>query len=690
MADILSNSWNPLDSGNTNPPPDGLPTGSAPNKLAPTVRGVMGALRRQTERDNAWVTSSGASNVYALTYMVPPDALRKGEVYRFWANHSNTGAATLNINSLGAKPMISNNGSAMALGQITSGNAVTVIYDGTSFRVQSITTNPQFNGSLSLSDTSPSLILAETDTTTQGRMVLSGGDLYIQAGAPGAGASGSGDLVFSGYNSADLAVFKVQANGGLQTIWHSGNTGAGKGDDSDLLDGQHGAFYQNASNLNAGTIADARLPSTLTGKNFTSTTFITSAAPQLHFVESDQSNKTWLLVADGTAFSIRENDTATTRIRIDANGTATGLTYNGGQIWHAWNTGSGKGNDSDLLDGQHGSFYQNASNLNAGTLPNARISGAYDGITTLGQTGLHTITTTGEALRIASPDTASDPHLSFYKTTTRQGYIQSADGAVAGNGMKMQNDVAAGGANAIVASNLGGVDGLKYIYNGSTVATVWHTGNLVAADINGLYGYTPPNGANLVTAGNGLSGGGSIAASRTITLGTPSTITNATTNSVSATSHTHEITLTSADINGFLGYTPTNAARQVIAGNGLTGGGNFTADRTITLGTPGNITNSTTNSVTSTSHTHALGFTAAEVYGGTSSAETNYPLGHAVIAYTQGGIDRNASAVVYNQTGTIGFTMDVAADTALAGTWRNRGWFQYSSGNRIMKMQRTA
>jgi hypothetical protein len=35
--------------------------------------------------------------------------------------------------------------------------------------------------------------------------------------------------------------------------------------------------------------------------------------------------------------------------------------------------GTGTGLDSDLLDGQHGSFYQSASNLNAGTIPDARI-----------------------------------------------------------------------------------------------------------------------------------------------------------------------------------------------------------------------------------------------------------------------------------------------------------------------------
>src|SRR5690606_15255808 len=42
------------------------------------------------------------------------------------------------------------------------------------------------------------------------------------------------------------------------------DVGAGNGLDADLLDGQHGAFYRNASNLNTGTVSDARLPATIT------------------------------------------------------------------------------------------------------------------------------------------------------------------------------------------------------------------------------------------------------------------------------------------------------------------------------------------------------------------------------------------------------------------------------------------
>jgi hypothetical protein len=84
--------------------------------------------------------------------------------------------------------------------------------------------------------------------------------------------------------------------------------------------------------------------------------------------------------------------------------------------------------------------------------------------------------------------------------------------------------------------------------------------------------------ALVITAGNGLSGGGNLTTSRTITLGTPSTITAATTNSVSSESHSHAITLSAADV----GAVPVT--RSITAGNGLTGGGLLNTNMTLNVG----------------------------------------------------------------------------------------------------------
>lgn len=61
------------------------------------------------------------------------------------------------------------------------------------------------------------------------------------------------------------------------------------------------------------------------------------------------------------------------------------------------------------------------------------------------------------------------------------------------------------------------------------------------------------------------------------------------------------------------------AARVLTAGNGLTGGGDLSADRTLTLGTPSTLTTGTTNSVTATSHTHAVTFPVTSVAGKTGA-----------------------------------------------------------------------
>ena len=51
-------------------------------------------------------------------------------------------------------------------------------------------------------------------------------------------------------------------------------------------------------------------------------------------------------------------------------------------MWHAGNDGSGSSLDADKLDGQEGSYYRNASNLNAGTIPAARIPATITGTKT--------------------------------------------------------------------------------------------------------------------------------------------------------------------------------------------------------------------------------------------------------------------------------------------------------------------
>lgn len=90
---------------------------------------------------------------------------------------------------------------------------------------------------------------------------------------------------------------------------------------------------------------------------------------------------------------------------------------------------------------------------------------------------------------------------------------------------------------------------------------------------------------------------------------------NITGNAASATTLQTARTINGVSFNGSANITITAAApNSLTAGNGLTGTAyNGSTAQTFTLGTPSTITNSTTNSVTSTSHTHALTVTKADV-----------------------------------------------------------------------------
>lgn len=78
------------------------------------------------------------------------------------------------------------------------------------------------------------------------------------------------------------------------------------------------------------------------------------------------------------------------------------LSWNGYTVWTQGNDGAGTGLDADLLDGQDGSFYRSAANLNAGTIPDARLPSYLQAAAVLGGTYTPTATrnanVTGETL----------------------------------------------------------------------------------------------------------------------------------------------------------------------------------------------------------------------------------------------------------------------------------------------------
>lgn len=82
-------------------------------------------------------TSTGAANTYAITLSPAPGAYVAGQAFRFLTHEGNTGACTLNVNGLGAKAITKNGATALASGDISSGEVIDVVYDGTQFELVS-------------------------------------------------------------------------------------------------------------------------------------------------------------------------------------------------------------------------------------------------------------------------------------------------------------------------------------------------------------------------------------------------------------------------------------------------------------------------------------------------------------------------------------------------------------------------
>lgn len=88
-----------------------------------------------------YAADTGSTDTYAINLSPVPTSYTNGMVVYFKANTVNTGAATLNVNSLGAKTIVKGVNTTLADGDIAAGQFCVVIYDGTNFVLTSPISN---------------------------------------------------------------------------------------------------------------------------------------------------------------------------------------------------------------------------------------------------------------------------------------------------------------------------------------------------------------------------------------------------------------------------------------------------------------------------------------------------------------------------------------------------------------------
>ena len=86
----------------------------------------------------SFAADAEASDTYVIALTPTLTAYTTGQRFNFTANTANTGAATLNVDALGAKPIIKGDATALVTGDILAGQVVEVVYDGTTMVMTSL------------------------------------------------------------------------------------------------------------------------------------------------------------------------------------------------------------------------------------------------------------------------------------------------------------------------------------------------------------------------------------------------------------------------------------------------------------------------------------------------------------------------------------------------------------------------
>ncbi len=114
---------------------DRFPENQAPSTVNNGARALEGIIARWHEDIGGRKSSTGSANAYVFAAAQTLSAYYDGLVIGFDANFQNSGAATLNVDAIGAKNILKNGDTALVSGDIKSGQKVLVIYDGAAFQM---------------------------------------------------------------------------------------------------------------------------------------------------------------------------------------------------------------------------------------------------------------------------------------------------------------------------------------------------------------------------------------------------------------------------------------------------------------------------------------------------------------------------------------------------------------------------
>lgn len=148
----------------------------APSTVNDSARAMMAALAAFYDQIGGALTVGGSSNAYTITNASPGTwaAYANGDLIMFKANHTNSGAATINVDAIGAKTIKTADGGDVVSGDIVSGGFYLLAYDGTNFQI----VNTIGGGSYQPLDATTTAIAALTLDGTNSYIRATGADTF--------------------------------------------------------------------------------------------------------------------------------------------------------------------------------------------------------------------------------------------------------------------------------------------------------------------------------------------------------------------------------------------------------------------------------------------------------------------------------------------------------------------------------
>jgi len=229
-----------------------------------TIR-VRGAVTSSSLQEGSaqWCRSTTGNDTYACNLTPALLAYTRGGCLVLDADTANTGAATINVQSLGAKSVLNRAGGALSDGDITADKPITVCYDGTQFVIQG-----DGGGGGGGSGTVTSVDATGGVQTASGSPITSTGTVRgatvanAQTGTSYTVLTGDRGKTITFSNGSAIAVTLPQAGSGFEDGW-----------------------YTWAKNLGAGTVTITPTTSTISGA-----ATITLETGDVAYIRSDGTN----------------------------------------------------------------------------------------------------------------------------------------------------------------------------------------------------------------------------------------------------------------------------------------------------------------------------------------------------------------------------------------------------------------